>query len=79
MRTFDADALECLAAIVEEGGFERAATRLSISQSAVSQRLRSLEAQVGTVLLVRSRPLKPTAAGRLLIKHAVQMRLLRSD
>ena len=79
MRSFDSDAIECLAAIVEEGGFERAALRLSITQSAVSQRLRALEAQVGTVLLVRSRPLKPTAAGRLLIKHAVQMRLLRAD
>ncbi len=79
MRTFDADALECLAAIVEEGGFERAAVRLSITQSAVSQRLRSLEAQVGTVLLVRSRPVKPTSAGRLLIKHAMQLRLLRAD
>ena len=79
MRTFDADALECLAAIVEEGGFERAAVRLSVTQSAVSQRLRSLEAQVGTVLLVRSRPVRPTTAGRLLIKHAVQLRLLRSD
>ena len=31
------------------------------------------------MLLVRSRPLKPTAAGRLLIKHAMQMRLLRAD
>jgi LysR family transcriptional regulator (chromosome initiation inhibitor) len=79
MRIFDSDALECLAAIVEEGGFERAAQRLSITQSAVSQRLRSLEAQVGTVLLVRSRPLRPTVAGRLLIRHAMQMRLLRSD
>lgn len=79
MRTFDSDALECLAAIVEEGGFERAAVRLSVTQSAVSQRLRALEAQVGTVLLVRSRPIKPTAAGRLLIKHAMQMRLLRAD
>jgi LysR family transcriptional regulator (chromosome initiation inhibitor) len=79
MRSFDADAMECLAAIVEEGGFERAAVRLSITQSAVSQRLRSLEAQVGTVLLVRSRPIKPTAAGRLLIKHAMQLRLLRAD
>jgi LysR family transcriptional regulator (chromosome initiation inhibitor) len=79
MRSFDADALECLAAIVEEGGFERAAVRLSVTQSAVSQRLRSLEAQVGTVLLVRSRPLRPTTAGRLLIKHAVQLRLLRAD
>ena len=79
MRTFDADALECLAAIVEEGGFERAAQRLSVTQSAVSQRLRALEAQVGTVLLVRSRPVRPTSAGRLLIKHAMQMRLLRAD
>ena len=79
MSTFDPDALECLAAIVEEGGFERAAVRLSITQSAVSQRLRSLEVQVGTVLIVRSRPLKATTAGRLLLKHAMQMRLLRAD
>ena len=79
MSTFDPDALECLAAIVEEGGFERAAQRLSITQSAVSQRLRALEAQVGTVLLVRSRPLKATGAGQLMLKHARQMRLLRAD
>ena len=79
MSTFDPDALECLAAIVEEGGFERAAVRLSITQSAVSQRLRSLEVQVGTVLIVRTRPLKATTAGRLLLKHALQMRLLRAD
>jgi LysR family transcriptional regulator (chromosome initiation inhibitor) len=79
MRAFDTDALECLATIVEEGGFDRAAVRLSVTQSAVSQRLRALEAQAGTVLLVRSRPLKPTAAGRLLIKHAMRLRLLRAD
>lgn len=79
MSTYDPAALECLAAIVEEGGFDRAAQRLSITQSAVSQRLRALEAQVGTVLIVRSRPLKPTAAGRLLLKHTKQLRLLRAD
>ena len=79
MTTFDPAALEALAAIVEEGGFERAAQRLNITQSAVSQRLRALEAQVGTVLIVRSRPLKPTSAGHLLLKHAKQMRLLRAD
>ncbi len=79
MSTFDPDALECLAAIVEEGGFERAAQRLSITQSAVSQRLRALESQVGTVLIVRSRPLKATSAGQLLLKHTKQMRLLRAD
>ena len=79
MGTYDPDALECLAAIVEEGGFERAAQRLSITQSAVSQRLRALEAQVGTVLIVRSRPLKPTSAGNLLLKHTKMLRLLRAD
>lgn len=79
MSTFDPAALECLAAIVEEGGFDRAAQRLSITQSAVSQRLRALEAQVGTVLIVRSRPLRPTAAGYLMLKHTKQLRLLRAD
>jgi LysR family transcriptional regulator (chromosome initiation inhibitor) len=79
MSTYDPGALECLAAIVEEGGFERAAQRLSITQSAVSQRLRALEAQVGTVLIVRSRPLKPTSAGQLLLKHTKMLRLLRAD
>lgn len=79
MQTFDPAALECLAAIVEEGGFDRAAQRLNITQSAVSQRLRALEAQVGTVLIVRSRPIKPTSAGHLLLKHTRQMRLLRAD
>ncbi len=79
MTPFDSTALECLAAIIEEGGFERAAVRLSITQSAVSQRLRALEAQVGTVMIVRTRPLKATSAGKLLLKHAMQMRLLRAD
>ena len=79
MSTYDPAALECLAAIVEEGGLERAAQRLNVTQSAVSQRLRALEAQVGSVLIVRSRPLKPTSAGQLLLKHTKQLRLLRAD
>ena len=79
MTPFTPDGLECLAAIVEEGGFERAAQRLSITQSAVSQRLRTLEMQAGTILIVRGRPLKPTPAGRLLLKHTMQMRLLHTD
>ncbi|NMM75836.1 transcriptional regulator ArgP [Acidovorax sp. SRB_14] len=79
MSSYDPTALECLAAIVEEGGFERAAQRLNVTQSAVSQRLRALETQVGSVLIVRSRPLKPTSAGQLLLKHTKQLRLLRAD
>ena len=79
MQTFDPHALECLAAVIEHGGFERAAQHLAITQSAVSQRVRALEAQVGTVLLVRSRPVKATAAGQLLLKHTQMLRLLRVD
>jgi LysR family transcriptional regulator (chromosome initiation inhibitor) len=79
MTILDATALECLAAIVEEGGFERAAKRLNITQSAVSQRLRTLESATGTVLIVRSRPIRPTPAGQLLIKHTKMHRLLRAD
>jgi LysR family transcriptional regulator (chromosome initiation inhibitor) len=79
MNNFDSAALECLAAIVEEDGFERAAVRLSITQSAVSQRLRTLESQVGTVLLVRTRPLRLTSAGQLLLKHTKMLRLIRAD
>jgi len=41
--------------------------------------LRTLETQAGTVLVVRGRPLKPTPAGRLLLKHTMQMRLLHTD
>ncbi len=78
MTPFSPDLLECLAAVIEEGGFERAARRLSITQSAVSQRLHALEAQAGTVLVVRGRPLRPTPAGRLLLRHAMQMRLLHT-
>ena len=79
MNNFDPAALECLAAIIEEDGFERAAVRLSITQSAVSQRLRTLESQVGTVLLVRTRPLRLTSAGQLLLKHTKMLRLIRAD
>ena len=41
--------------------------------------MRALEVQIGTVLIVRTRPLKATNAGKLLLKHAMQMRLLRAD
>ena len=79
MTPFAPELLDCLTALVEEGSFERAARRLSITQSAVSQRLRTLEGQAGTVLIARDRPLRATPAGRLLFKHALQLRLLRTD
>jgi DNA-binding transcriptional LysR family regulator len=79
MNDFDPAALDCLAALADEQGFERAAQRLSITQSAVSQRLRSLETQVGQPLVVRSRPLRLTEAGKVLLRFARQLQALRVD
>src|SRR5262249_49937978 len=79
MNEFDPAALDCLAALADEQGFERAAQRLAITQSAVSQRLRALETQVGQPLVVRSRPLRLTEAGKMLLRFARQLQALRVD
>jgi LysR family transcriptional regulator (chromosome initiation inhibitor) len=66
MKDLDPAALDALAALADAASFERAAQRLAITQSAVSQRLRTLELQVGQPLMVRSRPLRLTEPGKLL-------------
>ncbi|MBP2436143.1 LysR family transcriptional regulator ArgP [Microbacterium amylolyticum] len=63
---------ETVAAIVDEGSFDGAARRLRISPSAVSQRLRALETQIGSVLVVRSRPTRATEAGAVVVRLARQ-------
>ena len=45
----------------------------------MSQRLRSLEAQVGQLLVVRARPLRLTEAGRVLLRFARQLQAMRAD
>ena len=47
------DQLQALRAIADEGSFEAAAYELGVSASAVSQRIRALEREVGQVLLRR--------------------------
>lgn len=71
--------LAALAAVVEEAGFERAARRLRLSQSAVSQRIKLLEARLGQAVLVRATPPVPTALGLRLLHHVQQVRLLETD
>ena len=73
---FDYKLIEAFAKVVSEGGFERAARVLFITQSAVSQRIRQLEDQSGQLLLTRSAPPQPTAAGKALLKHYQQVKLL---
>lgn len=71
--------LAALAAVIEQGGFERGAQALALSQSAVSQRIKLLEARVGAPVLIRSTPPQPTPAGRRLLNHVQQVRLLEGD
>ncbi|TVP46969.1 MAG: LysR family transcriptional regulator ArgP [Halomonas sp.] len=71
--------LAALASVVEQGGFERAANLLGLSQSAVSQRIKLLEARVGQPVLVRATPPTPTDLGRRLLNHVQQVRLLERD
>jgi LysR family transcriptional regulator (chromosome initiation inhibitor) len=76
---FDYPALAAVSAVIEQGTFERAATVLGISPSAVSQRVRGLEERLGAILIVRSQPCLPTDLGRTLIAHLDRVRLLEAE
>lgn len=71
--------IEALAMVIEEGGFDKAAKKLNITQSAVSQRVRLLEEQTGQVLLVRGNPPLSTGFGTRLLKHYLQVKRLEGD
>lgn len=71
--------VEAFAVVVLEGGFEKGARVLHLTQSAVSQRVKLLEEQAGCVLLVRSSPPVATAAGQEMLKHYRQVKRLEGD
>lgn len=73
------DLARTLAAVVDEGTLDAAARRLHITPSAVSQRLRALEDQLGRVVLVRSKPVRTTEAGDAVVRLARQLALLEHD
>lgn len=73
------DLVRTLAAVVTAGSLDAAASALQVTPSAVSQRLKALETRVGRVLLVRSRPVQPTAAGAALVRLARQVATLEQD
>ncbi|MCG8612447.1 MAG: LysR family transcriptional regulator ArgP [Pseudomonadales bacterium] len=75
----DFQKLETLARVFEEQSFEKAAERLHITQSAVSQRIQQLERSLGHVLLIRTTPLQLTEQGQLVIKTYRQISMLESD
>jgi LysR family transcriptional regulator (chromosome initiation inhibitor) len=68
-----------LAVVVAEGTIEAAARALHLTPSAVSQRIRTLEEQVGRVLLVRGKPMRPTDAGVAIVRLGRQIDLLERE
>ena len=73
------DLARTLAVVVDEGTLDAAARRLHITPSAVSQRIRALEDQLGRVVLVRSKPVSATEAGDAVVRLARQLALLEYD
>lgn len=76
---YDYESLAVLAAVVREGSFDTAAKALSVTQSAVSQRIKSLEDKVGGLLVVRGRPCVPTKLGLQLSRHFEEISLLQFE
>jgi DNA-binding transcriptional LysR family regulator len=64
--------LRGFAALAREGSFSRAAKALYVSQPAVSKHVASLEAELGTKLVVRGRPAATlTPAGEMLAEYVL--------
>lgn len=73
------DQLRALAAVVRQGTFEAAAAALSITPSAVSQRIKNLEQAAGRVLVERSKPVRVTSSGATVLRLARQVDLAFAD
>ncbi|GAB6902902.1 LysR family transcriptional regulator ArgP [Kineosporia succinea] len=76
---FQRDHLETLLAAVDEGTFDAAAARLHVTASAVSQRIKAMEQAAGRILVQRTTPVRPTADGEVVVRHARQARLLEQE
>ncbi len=72
----DYEALRALDAVIRHQSFSKAASELYITQSAVSQRLRQLEASVGQPLLIRELPYEATRLGERMLALLRQVSLL---
>ncbi|MEM8769309.1 MAG: LysR family transcriptional regulator [Pseudomonadota bacterium] len=62
--------IRIFAAVVEEDGFSRAAEKLDVSQSAVSQAIANLEHKLDAQLLIRGRKLALTESGKRLFSFS---------
>ncbi|UAB87657.1 LysR family transcriptional regulator ArgP [Ruegeria sp. SCSIO 43209] len=74
----DPHQLSALAAILRHGSFEAAAAELSVTPSAISQRIKALEDRVGAALIHRGTPCTGTPAGLRIARHAEDIGLLEA-
>lgn len=75
----DPELAATVAAVADEGTLDAASRVLRITPSAVSQRLKTLEQQLGRVLVVRAKPARLTEAGEAVVRLARQTALLEHD
>lgn len=79
MMDISSEGLQTLAAVIREGTFDGAAVTLHLTPSAVSQRMKALEKAVGVVLVQRTKPVRATPDGEILLRLAAQWDLLRLE
>lgn len=72
----DGQHLRALSSILRNGSFEAAAAELGVTQSAISQRLKALEENVGVKLVHREKPCSGTKAGLRIAAHADHMQAM---
>ncbi|MEU9147791.1 LysR family transcriptional regulator ArgP [Streptomyces sp. NPDC048349] len=73
------DQVRTLLAVVDEGTFDAAAAALHVTPSAVSQRVKALEQRTGRVLLMRTKPVRATDSGEVVVRFARQLARLERD
>ncbi|WP_328759996.1 LysR family transcriptional regulator ArgP [Streptomyces sp. NBC_00271] len=73
------DQVRTLLAVVDEGTFDAAAAALHVTPSAVSQRVKALEQRTGRVLLMRTKPVRPTESGEVVVRFARRLARLERD
>jgi LysR family transcriptional regulator (chromosome initiation inhibitor) len=79
MSILDYKLLSALAAIIETQSFDLAAKKLFISQSAISQRIKLLEENIGHPMLIRSQPIELTNVGEQLLSHFKKVQQLENE
>lgn len=65
--------------VLDTGSFEQAALDLHLTASAISQRVRALETQLGGPLVVRTRPCHATPLGQRLMQYLRRAALIEDD